>query len=219
MLENLADLVARWRTPSPATNDPTAEHDACVLCNSPTREDAPVHPRRSLHPMRLPPCAQHLVPDSGFSPILTPSVKPAPQPPPIDPLAFPDGGDYQTHLAGGVPPHPRCMRPPSPAPARLVGGASCSFCSTSPSSAAAWAWWWASASPQAFEDATHRNLPVVSVVTSSGMRLREGLLRWGRWPKPSPPRNGTMNAGCLTSPCSGIPPRAASSPHSPTSPT
>ena len=177
----LADLVARWRTPTPHMARTPAEQDACVLCGTSTAPMAEfdqdgVCDNCGYHHALSARARIALLADPGSFRETHASTTA------IDPLSFDDEGRYRKQLreafrrtglreaviTGTCRIHER--------PAMLIvldfgflGGSMGVVVGERVA--------------RAFEDATKRKLPVISIISSSGMRMQEGLLALLQMPK------------------------------------
>ncbi len=170
----LADLVARWRTPEPNVPHRLADQDACVLCAAPTQA-MPEFAGNGVcthcgyhHAISAWTRVQLLADPDTFHETHASTTS-------IDPLSFPDGGNYRRQLR-------EAFRRTALREAALTGRCDIrgrtvmliildfGFLGGSMGVVAG------ERIAQAFEYATKHNLPVVSVISSSGMRVREGLL-------------------------------------------
>ena len=202
----LADLVARWRTPEPRLPTEQSEDQACVLCGTPTRDTPGFESHRVCGS-----CGYHhaisawarirLLADPGTfreSHASTTSV---------DPLSFPDGGTYRRQLR-------EAFRRTALREAAITG-----FCEVRGRSVMLivldFGFLGGSMGvvvgervAQAFEDATRRKAPVVSVISSSGMRVREGVLALTQMAKTAAAAErhhlaGLPHIGVLSNPSTG----------------
>ena len=202
----LADLVARWRTPEPRMRSETVDEQNCVLCGVPTSES----PGFESHGV-CGQCGYHhaisawtrirlLSDPETFRETHASTTS-------VDPLSFPDGGTYRRQLR-------EAFRRTALREAAITGTCEIrgravvlivldfGFLGGSMGVVVG------ERVAQAFEDATRRKLPVVSVVSSSGMRVREGLLALTQMAKTSAAAQrhhtaGYAHVGILANPCTG----------------
>jgi acetyl-CoA carboxylase carboxyl transferase subunit beta len=202
----LADLVARWRTPEPRFPAEQLEDQACVLCGTPAR-DTPGFESHGVCGS----CGYHhaisawarirLLADPGTfreSHASTTSV---------DPLSFPDGGTYRRQLREAF--RRTALREAAITGTCEVRGRSVmlivldfGFLGGSMGVVVG------ERVAQAFEDATRRKMPVVSVISSSGVRVREGVLALTQMAKTAAAaerhhRAGLPHIGVLSNPSTG----------------
>ena len=202
----LADLVARWRTPEPEFPHSLSEPEVCVLCNTATSRMK----NFKLHGI-CENCDYHhsisawtrikLLADPGSFHETNASTTS------IDPLSFPDGGNYRRQLR-------EAFRRTALREAAVTGRCEIrgrpvmlivldfGFLGGSMGVVVG------ERVAQAFENATKHNLPVVSVISSSGMRMREGLLALQQMAKTAATANdhSKNNLGhftILANPCTG----------------
>ena len=205
-MRRLADLVARWRTPEPRMRSETADEQSCVLCGAATAKS----PGFELHGV-CGQCGYHhaisawtrirLLADPGTfreSHASTTSV---------DPLSFPDGGAYRRQLREAF--RRTALREAAITGVCEIRGRSVmlivldfGFLGGSMGVVVG------ERVAQAFEDATRRKLAVVSVCSSSGMRVQEGLLALTQMTKTTAAagrhqRAGLAHIGVLSNPCTG----------------
>ena len=170
----LADLVARWRTPDPHPPADAGADAFCVLCGAPTAgtdsyDTYGVCGRCGYHHAISAWKRIDLLADPGtFREIHASTTS-------IDPLQFPEGGDYRKQLR-------EAFRRTGLREAVLTGVCEMQgrqvvlilldfgFLGGSMGVVVG------ERVAQAFEYATRRRLPVISVITSSGTRIREGVL-------------------------------------------
>ena len=170
----LADVVARWRTPKPLPPRQDAEEAFCVLCGADT---SAMESYATLGVCAI--CDYHhaisawkrietLTDTESFREIHASTTS-------IDPLSFPEGGDYRDRLREAF------------RRTRLREAAITGLCEIQgrPAVLVVLDFGFMGGSmgvvagervALAFEYATRRGLPVVSIVTSSGTRVREGVL-------------------------------------------
>ena len=202
----LADLVARWRTPEPRIPAERTEEQACVLCGTATR-DTPGFQSHGVCGQ----CGYHhaisawarirLLADPGTfreSHASTTSV---------DPLSFPDGGMYRRQLREAF--RRTALREAAITGTCEVRGRSVmlivldfGFLGGSMGVVVG------ERVAQAFEDATRRKLPVVSMISSSGMRVWEGVLALTQMAKTAAAAErhqiaGLPHIGVLSNPSTG----------------
>ncbi len=171
----LADVVARWRTPEPRLSEADADdHETCVLCGTATAAT----PDFASHGVCAN-CGYHhsisawtrirlLADAESFRETRASTTS-------VDPLSFPDGGSYRRQLR-------EAFRRTALREAAITG--TCAIRGR-PVMLIVLDFGFLGGSmgvvvgervAQAFEDASRRKLPVVSVISSSGMRMQEGLL-------------------------------------------
>ena len=202
----LADLVARWRTPEPHIPTERVDEPACVLCGVATSETAGFESHGVCGQ-----CGYHhaisawarirLLTDAGSfreSHASTTSV---------DPLSFPDGGVYRRQLREAF--RRTALREAAITGVCQIRGRALmlivldfGFLGGSMGVVVG------ERVAQAFEDAARRKLPVVSVCSSSGMRVQEGLLALTQMAKTTAAaerhqRAGLAHIGVLSNPCTG----------------
>ena len=170
----LADLVARWRTPQPRPVQESGEQKECVLCGADTREMG-----RFARYGVCESCGYHhsisawarinLLADPGSFRETHASTTA------VDPLAFPDGGAYRRQLREAF--RRTALREAAITGRCRIGGRAAvlivldfGFMGGSMGVVVG------ERVAKAFEDATKRRLPVISLISSSGMRVHEGLL-------------------------------------------
>ena len=170
----LADLVARWRTPQPEPAQLPADQGACVLCGAATADMEAfafkgVCERCGFHHAISARTRIRLLSDAETFRETRASTTA------IDPLSFADGGAYKRQLRDA-------FRRTALREAALTG-----VCRLHgrPVMLVVLDFGFMGGSmgvvvgervAQAFEDAAKDKLPLISVISSSGMRMREGLL-------------------------------------------
>lgn len=173
-MRQLADLVARWRTPEPRDANGIDAQTACVLCGTKTDtmegfERDGVCENCSYHHALSAWDRIRLLADPGTF------VETHASTTSIDPLSFPDGGDYRRQLREAF--RRTALREAAITGRCQIRGRSAilivldfGFMGGSMGVVVG------ERVAQAFEYASKRRLPVISVISSSGMRTREGLL-------------------------------------------
>ena len=177
----LADLVARWRTPTPHMARTPAEQDACVLCGTSTapmaefNQDGVCDHCGYHHALSAHARISLLADPESFRETHASTTA-------IDPLAFDDEGEYRKQLR-------EAFRRTGLREAVITG--TCRI-HERPTMLIVLDFGFLGGSmgvvvgervARAFEDATKRKLPVISVISSSGMRMQEGLLALLQMPK------------------------------------
>ncbi|MEE9276783.1 MAG: acetyl-CoA carboxylase carboxyltransferase subunit alpha/beta [Dehalococcoidia bacterium] len=170
----LADLVARWRTPEPRLPREPEEQETCVLCGARTAQQETfardgVCANCGYHHALSAWARIQLLADPGTFQEMHASTTA------VDPLSFPDGGNYRRQLR-------EAFRRTALREAAITG--TCQIRGR-PALLIVLDFGFLGGSmgvvvgervARAFEAASKRKLPVVSVISSSGMRVREGLL-------------------------------------------
>ena len=202
----LADLVARWRTPEPRISADIADEQSCVLCGAATSESPGFQSHGVCgrcgyhHAISAWRRIQLLADAATFRETHASTTS-------VDPLSFPDGGAYRRQLR-------EAFRRTALREAAITGRCEIrgrpvmlivldfGFLGGSMGVVVG------ERVAQAFEEATQRRLPVISVVSSSGMRVREGLLALTQMAKTAAAaqrhdRAGLPHVAILANPCTG----------------
>ncbi|MCY3887747.1 MAG: acetyl-CoA carboxylase carboxyl transferase subunit beta [Chloroflexi bacterium] len=170
----LADAVARWRTPKPQPPQRGEEETPCVLCGSDTSTMQSYatlgvcsacnyhHAISAWQRIRI------LADGNSFREIHASTTS-------IDPLSFPEGGDYRDSLREAFR-RTRLREAAITGVCKIQGRPTVLIILDFGFLGGSMGVVVGERVAQAFEYASNRGLPVVSVITSSGTRVQEGVL-------------------------------------------